>query len=109
MAPAQSNLSERLRHLRAAKRMSQEALAEKSNRSIETVSNIERGTSSPTLDTLEQLAIALGVKTIDLLDYQNTGQDDETLMRIISAMRSLGPKELEVAAIQIEALARLKD
>lgn len=85
--------------------MSQEALADKSGRSIETISNIERGTSSPTLDTLEQLAIALGVKTLDLLEEKNGGAGEEAIMRILAAVRTLNKKELEIAVLQIEALA----
>lgn len=108
MAISQSLLSERLRSLRAARRMSQEALAEKAGRSIETVSNIERGTSSPTLETLDQLASALGVKTLDLLEEKSAGPAEKAVMRIIAAARSLEPKELEIAANQIEALVRLK-
>lgn len=108
MATTKSLLPIRIKHLRVALGLSQEALAEKAGRSIETVSNIERGTNSPTLETLEELAFALGVKIVDLLDHHNAGKHEGDVMRIISVARSLGPKELEVAATQIEALASLK-
>ena len=58
-----------LRTLRTAAGMSQAALAEKAGLSAGVVSQIEVGRiTSPTLDTLDRLAGALGVSLITLAD-----------------------------------------
>ncbi len=55
-----------LKAQRLAKKLSQEALAEKAGISVSYVSMLERGQRSPPLDTLESLAKALGVRAVDL-------------------------------------------
>jgi transcriptional regulator with XRE-family HTH domain len=105
MASIQTLLSARMKQLRATRDMSQEALAEKSGRSIEAISNIERGKASPTLETLQQLAAALGVKVVDLLSEQNSGPNEEAVTKLVAAARSLKAKDLAVAVATIEALA----
>jgi transcriptional regulator with XRE-family HTH domain len=66
MAPVQKrSLADRfpgvLKELRREKRLSQEELAERANLHRTFVSMMERGTSVPTLRTLEQIAVALNV------------------------------------------------
>ena len=56
-----------LRALREAAGLSQEQLAEASEISRETISRIENGAISPTVDTLTALAAALNVPTAALL------------------------------------------
>jgi transcriptional regulator with XRE-family HTH domain len=48
--------------------LTQEQLAEKIDKTVETVSNIERGIKLPRLATLEDLRKALNVKLSELVD-----------------------------------------
>jgi transcriptional regulator with XRE-family HTH domain len=57
----------RIRVIRKRRNLSQEALAELIDRSSEAVSNLERGLSTPSFDTLEALSVALGVPISELV------------------------------------------
>ena len=59
-------LAANLKRLRAAKKMSQPALAEASGVSLPSIKNIERAKSTPRANTLMQLTKALGVRFQDL-------------------------------------------
>ena len=60
-------LSKNLRAAREAQRLSQEALAERSDLHRTYVGSVERGERNVSLSTLETLAVALGVEPADLL------------------------------------------
>ena len=49
---------------------SQEKLAERSNLNVNSIGTIERGVSSPSIDTLEQIAIAFEMEIVDLIDVK---------------------------------------
>jgi transcriptional regulator with XRE-family HTH domain len=61
-------IAERVRELRAARRLSLEALSGKSGVSRSMISLVERGESSPTAVVLEKLAAGLGVTLASLFD-----------------------------------------
>jgi len=56
-----------VRRLRAKKKLSQKALADKVGISVSYVSMLERGQRSPPLETIEKMAKALGVPPATLL------------------------------------------
>jgi transcriptional regulator with XRE-family HTH domain len=56
-----------VRRLRAKKKLSQKALADKVGISVSYVSMLERGQRSPPLETIEKMAKALGVPPPTLL------------------------------------------
>jgi transcriptional regulator with XRE-family HTH domain len=56
-----------VRRLRAKKKLSQKALADKVGISVSYVSMLERGQRSPPLETIEKMAKALGVPPAQLL------------------------------------------
>ena len=56
-----------MRRLRAKKKLSQKALADKVGISVSYVSMLERGQRSPPLETIERMAKALGVTPAALL------------------------------------------
>ena len=51
--------------------MPQEKLAEISNLSINTISAIERGTTTPSIETANDIANAFGMELIELLNFNN--------------------------------------
>ncbi len=56
-----------VRRLRARKKLSQKALADRIGISVSYVSMLERGQRSPPLETIEKMAKALGVPPATLL------------------------------------------
>lgn len=60
-------VAKNLKRARLARKLSQESLAAKAGISVSYISMLEREQRSPPLDTLEQLAAALGVKPVALL------------------------------------------
>ena len=59
----------RIRKLREARGLTQAQLAELGRKSVETISNFERGRTLPGVGTLSQLANHLGVRLRDLVDF----------------------------------------
>lgn len=70
----QRALGRRIKTLRKERKLSQEDLAELIGRSVDTVSNIERGFSSTRISTAFELADALKVSFIDLFDWVETAK-----------------------------------
>jgi len=73
------NVGSRIRELRQNRGLSLRALAQRCDLSINAISRIERGVSSPTLSSLHQLATALGVAITDF--FQEEGQESAVLVR----------------------------
>jgi transcriptional regulator with XRE-family HTH domain len=61
----------RLRYLRRQKDLSQEQFAEITGLSVDFVSNMERAVNTPSFETLQKLADALGVQVIELFDFRS--------------------------------------
>jgi transcriptional regulator with XRE-family HTH domain len=62
-------LAKRIRFLRTERRMTQEALAEKSGLHTTLIGKIERGNCNPSLITLDKIARGLGMPLCDLLKF----------------------------------------
>ncbi|WP_241290162.1 helix-turn-helix domain-containing protein [Burkholderia stabilis] len=67
--PAREVLAINLRRLRAERDWSQEDLAEHSGLDRSFIAHVERQARNISLDNLEKLAVALGVKITRLLEY----------------------------------------
>lgn len=65
--PLSKLVSRNLKALRSRRQLSQESLATKASLSVSYISMLERGQRSPPLETLEVLAVALGVAPHKLL------------------------------------------
>ncbi len=89
-----SRVALRIRTIRKCRGLTQEDLAAMIERSVDAVSNIERGTSLAGYDTLERLATGLGVP---LAEFFADGVTD--------AARMLDDDGLDKAATIIEVLA----
>lgn len=100
----------RIRTIRKSRGLTQEDLAAMIDRSVDAVSNIERGTSLAGYDTLERLADGLGVPIAEFFADPEAGSSrrTETMERLIDAARALDDVELEKAASIIEVLAGRK-
>lgn len=67
-------VSRRLKTLRGRRGLTLRDLAEASDLSVNTISLIERGKSSPTIATLHKLATALGVSVADFVEDESDRQ-----------------------------------
>ena len=89
-------------------KLSQQEVAELIDRSIETVSNIERGKTSPTVETLERLCNHLNLPILDFFD--NDGLMDKSQKRAKEELQirdiadQLPGKELKIAVGMMELL-----
>ncbi len=70
MADIRKKLGVRLFQLRSRADMTQSDLAEKANLSIDSVSRIERGDRTPSFESLERIAKALGTDPAQLLNFE---------------------------------------
>jgi transcriptional regulator with XRE-family HTH domain len=88
--PLSDAMAARIRELRSARRWSQHQLAKESGLSKDAISRIERGDRSARLDTLEQIAYALGLPLLKLLDVgQSPPQIPESERRARLLQKSL--------------------
>lgn len=75
--------------LREAAGLTQEQLAEKIDRSVDTVSNIERGANSTRIETAGRIADALGVTLPELFEFQDGGEARSRRRDISSLARAM--------------------
>jgi transcriptional regulator with XRE-family HTH domain len=97
-----------VRLARRRAKLSQEKLAERIDRTVETISNIERGTKVPNLQTLDRLSRAPG---IPIRKFFADGSDPRSNRRavietgIATMVRELNDSDAEIALGLIETLA----
>ena len=100
----------RIRQIRKLRRLTQEVLAEKVERSVDAISALERGLTLPSFETLEKLASALSVPVRDFFDADPDVDPSRAraLSELVMHGRSLSDQDLTVAVEQIAALARAR-
>lgn len=99
-----------LRAIRNARRVTQEQLAAMTDRSVDAISAVERGVMAPSIETLERFAEAFDVPVTAFFvgaEHNPEGRD-AIIATIVASAYELSDRDLEVAAAQIEALARSK-
>jgi transcriptional regulator with XRE-family HTH domain len=81
----------RVQHLRRLRKLTQEQLADDTDLSVDTISNIERGLSSTRIETVGSLAKALNVTLAELFEFPMSGhthkagwKETQKLLDIIS-------------------------
>jgi len=97
----------RLKAIRKEKKLTQDELAARIGRSVDAVSNIERGKSLPSFSTVEQLCQALEVPLKVLFDFDDTPMlhhRAQLLEQVMSVARSLSDADLELASKIITVL-----
>jgi transcriptional regulator with XRE-family HTH domain len=100
-------ISIKVQTLRKLRGITQEQLAEKIDKTVETVSNIERGKKLPGLATLDSIRMALGVSLSELIDVSSKKPDRGQLALETKAkflLSKMNKKELSIAVAQLEAL-----
>lgn len=82
-------LGRRIKKLRKAKNLSQEKLAELIDKSVDTVSNIERGIFAPRLDTALEIANALGIELFELFHVRDMPLKDKERAKLLDDIHDL--------------------
>jgi transcriptional regulator with XRE-family HTH domain len=102
----------RVREIRKARGLSQEELGDRTGRSVDAISLLERGKIVPGLDTLDALSKGLGIPLRDLLDFDDKPQRDNEVIALqtfaVDVIRQMSKPTLAVAVKQLDALASLK-
>lgn len=71
MGNLSNKICKRVKFERMKRNLTQEQLAELADLGRNTVSNIERGESSPSIETLEKLSKAFGMDVLEFIDVTN--------------------------------------
>lgn len=100
----------RVKQARKDAGLTQEALAERIERAVETVSNLERGHTLPTLDTLERVSRALGVPIRDFFEIEADASPRraELRLRMDTLLSELSDADFDVAVGLVRVLAAAK-
>jgi len=100
----------RIKLARQRRGLSQEDLAERIDRSVAAVSNMERGRTLPSFMTLERLARAFDMPVREFFDFGPEADDNPKRSRLVTelveATRLLSDTDLELALDQMQAIAR---
>lgn len=81
------NIGEKIKFFRKQASLTQEGLATKSNLSRSYIADLERNRYSPSVETLQVIACALNITTIDLLrENKKIDTDTQLLYRAITKM-----------------------
>lgn len=103
-----SIIGARVKAARRSAGLTQAQLAEAVERTVEAISNIERGRSLPPLDLLERIAGETGCLLAELVSVPQEGrlpvERAELEMRLLAAGKALPLDQLRIAVVQIEAL-----
>jgi len=96
---AKNKFGLRLKMIRKAQGLTQEDLAASIDRSVEAVSNLERGKSLPNFETIERLAASLNVPLKDLFDFEDDTDEERSrlLTELIQVAQSLQTGDLTIA------------
>ena len=96
----------RIQTLRKLRGLTQEQLAEAIGKTVETISNIERGKKLPGLATLNDIKTALKVHLSELIDNEAniSSQRAALLIKARELLNQLKDNELAVAIQTMEAL-----
>ncbi len=104
-------IAARTRAARKARNMTQAELADAVSRTVEAISNIERGLSLPPIDLLHRIATTLNVPLVDLLEEPAAAGAIGERAALEMAVRTIGAsltiEGLRVAVRQITALGEI--
>ncbi len=96
----------RVQSLRRRTGMSQQQLADAIGKSLDTVSNVERGISSTRIETMDKMANVLGVSLAELFELDApVSRDKETrkaVERLVRLVEGEGAEAIEVLTKMVE-------
>lgn len=99
-------LGARIKELRKAKGLSQEQLAEKVDIEAKHVSRLELGKNYPSITTLEQIADALNVEMIDILQVGHHLPKKQLSANITKMLKEADDEKLRMIEKVVRAIVR---
>jgi transcriptional regulator with XRE-family HTH domain len=103
----------KVKKLRKAKGLSQEELAERIDKTVDTISSIERGLSSPRIETAIELSAVLHVPLHELFQVRELSATDRTKAKLLDDINDMLKGQsvdfLDAAQEQIKQLIKLKE
>ncbi len=105
-------IGDRVRKLRKDSKLSQEQLAEQINKSVETISHIERGIFLPRLETAQEIADALNVPLYELFIYdvsESTKAKVKVIHEILDLLHEQPIDLLNMTREQVKSYIALKN
>lgn len=82
-------IGSKIREFRRARKMTQAQLAEFSMRTVDGISQIERGVNTPSIETLLAICSSLGVDLSDIIEVNNVSDDRSKRSALVSEAHSL--------------------
>lgn len=111
VATIQREFGLKVQNLRKKRGWTQERLAAAIARSVDTISDIERGFSSTRIETAAYIAEALGSTLTELFDFPSIGEADrakrQQISDLIELIRPLDLPTIEAITAQAEILVRV--
>ncbi|MBC6718667.1 helix-turn-helix domain-containing protein [Aurantimonas sp. DM33-3] len=104
----------KVQELREARGLTQEHLAARIGRSVDTVSNIERGMNATRIEIAYLLAAELHVRLSDLFDIEGASKSAEpiqhpALQEVVRLLETRDPETIKVIKNLVEVGLRLAD
>ncbi len=99
-------LGSRIKELRKARNLSQDALAERVGIDSKHLSRLEVGGSFPSLDTLERLAQVLEVELKEFFEFAHHDEPKALKNTLTSLIRQLTDDQIRLAVKVLRALVR---
>lgn len=100
----------RIRAIRKLRELTQDQLAERMGRSVDAISNLERGVSHPSFETLERLSETLEVPVKAFFEFEGgadiSAKRAALLEELSTVAAQLKDKELEIGVKQLRALVK---
>lgn len=106
MKDLRRKLGARLKEIRKARGLTQEALAEKVDLTPQYLSRLEAGHQSPSVETVARLAEALDLELCELFDFGHQGTVKEVRERLRKLIQESNEQKLRLGLKLLHALSR---
>lgn len=105
MGDINKRVGARIRTLRTAKRISLQKLAELAGISEKHLGKVERGAANASLQCIEAISLALGVRLAELVDAEFAQAQPVVLARTLEMLPDLSEKEKQAVFYMVKVLA----
>lgn len=111
MGKLAESVGERIRLIRRSKGFSQEKVALIANLTTSYIGQVERGVKSPTVDSLEKIALALNVNVFDFFDFEQQRLEVEYSIRdkILFQLEGISVKDQEAVYKVVKEMIDFKN
>ena len=99
MGPLQKRVGSRVAYRRRLSKLTQPELAERVDVATETISRLERGTTLPSLASLDLIAAALGCELSDLFQAEKAPRAERSAIdRLLACVANRPPDDIHLVA-----------